>query len=116
MPTSKNTFVSGVHQDFSWLRDDAKDFPTADFVALTRDICQGINTCLNIFNTSHLERLHNEDAEPDEQSVPAVSSFDCEALLRLSIASSRLLQEASEKTINWINEFGPKKTAAMKGK
>jgi hypothetical protein len=103
-----------VHQDFSWLNDAAKNFPTANFVELTRDICLGIQTCLNIVNTSNLERLHNEDAKPGEQCIPAINSYECEALLRLSIASSSLLHKASERTIDWINEFGPEKIAAMK--
>ena len=106
---------AAAHQPFSWLADDAKDYPLADFVALTRDISSGVHTCLEIYNASALVREENCDALPGEEVLPAVTRVDAENLLRLAIGTSKLLHESAEQTLAWINAHGPRHVQAMKG-
>jgi len=103
-----------VHQPFSWIDEAARDYPMADFVALTVDVCNGIHTCLEIVNSSSHERTSTADAAPGEEALPAVTVFDAENLLRLSIATTRLLRASAEQHINWINEHAPARLQAMK--
>jgi len=112
-PTFDHT--SAVHQPFDWIDPGVKDYPMADFVSLVRDASAGIQTCLEIINSSDLERKANVDAEPGEEALPAVTSHDAENLLRLSIATSKLLLDRAEQKINWLNEHGAEHLQSMKG-
>jgi len=94
---------SAVHQPFSWLRDEVKDYPMADFVALTMDICRGIETCLQIVHASDLERSSNAALDPEDAELPLLDVFDTTNLLRLSIVSSALLHELAAKKLGRIN-------------
>jgi len=112
-PTSNRT--NAVHQPFSWINDDARDYPMADFLALTVDVCNGVHTCLEIVNSRVLERAPHADAIPAEEATPAVTMPDAENLLRLSIAVTKLLRAAAERNIHWINAHGAEHLQAMKG-
>ena len=105
---------AAAHQPFSWLTDDAQNYPLADFIAFTRDISSGVHTCLEIYNASALVREENCDALPGEEVLPAVTRVDAENLLRLAIATSQMLGESAEQTLAWINEHGPRHLQAMK--
>ena len=97
---------NAAHQPFSWMDPAVIDYPTADFVALTRDVCAGIQTCLEIVNSSDLERKANADASHGEEVLPAATSHDAENLLRMAIGTSKLLLDLAEQKINWINTYG----------
>lgn len=97
------------HKPFSWIYEDAKDFPMANFVSLTMDVCNGIKTCLELVNTNSLERDYNHDADPGTEALPPLSPAEESNLLRLSMAVSTLLQHEAERTIAWINKYGPEK-------
>ena len=105
---------SAIHRPFSWLRDDVKDYPMADFIALTMDICGGIQTCLEIIHASDLARSSNADLDPEDTEVPTVNAYDATKLLRQSIASAALLQEIAAKKIDWINTYGAVHLKSMK--
>jgi len=104
--TPKSHRSSAAHQPFSWFADDVKDYPIADFVALTMDICGGIQTCLEIIHVSDLARSSNAELDPEEAKVPTLNAYDATKLLRQSIASAALLQEIAAKKIDWINTYG----------
>jgi len=103
-----------LHQPFSWIDDAAKDYPMADFFALTLDVCNGIQTCLEISESSDLECTCHSDLAPDDAELPVLSAYHAGILRRFSIASARLLRECADQKINWINEYGPEHLLAMK--
>ena len=105
---------SAVHQPFSWLDAAAKTYPMADFVALIVNVGNGLHTCLEIVNSSNLERISNEDAVHGEEVTPAVDVCDAEKLMRFAIATTQLLREAAEERISWINEHVAARLEAMK--
>jgi len=107
---------SAVHKPFSWLSDDVKDYPMADFTALTIDVCRGIQTCLEIVHVSNLERASNAELDPEDAELPLVNAFDTTKLLRLSIASATLLQQAATDKLSWINAHGAGHLRAMKNR
>jgi hypothetical protein len=98
-----------VHEPFSWFSEEAKDYPLANFVGLTRDVCNGIETCLEIINSAALDR---EAAEDGNDVIPAINTFEADNLLRLAMAASRLMAYEAEGAIKWINEFGPARLKA----
>ncbi|WP_211471937.1 hypothetical protein [Collimonas humicola] len=109
--TSKLSHTDSAHEPFSPLCGAAKNYPLGNFVALTHDISFGVKTCLEIINAANLQRTLNVDADPDEEVLPALNTFDCDALMTLSIASMKLLQESAERSVDWINKYGPDRMA-----
>ena len=105
-----------VHQPFSWIDDAARDYPMADFLALTLDVCNGIQTCLEIIESSDLECTYHSDLAPDNAELPVVSAYHAGILRRLSIASAKLLRKHADQEINWLNEHGPGHLLAMKAR
>jgi len=105
---------SAVHKPFSWLRDDVKNHPMADFVALTMDVCDGIKTCLEIIHVSNLERSSNAELDPQDAELPAVNAHDATNLLRFTIASAKLLRGVANEKIDMINAYGMAELQNMK--
>ena len=97
---------SAVHQPFSWLGDDVKGHPLADFLALTMDIGRGMQTCLEIYHMSDLVRSENAELEPEQAELPAVNGYAAGNLLRFTIAAARLLHEAAARQIDSVNMRG----------
>ena len=113
-PNSNRT--NAVHQPFSWLADDVKDDPLADFVALTMDVCDGVHSCLQIFHLSDLVRSENEDLEPEDAELPAVNANDAGNLLRLAIVTIRMLRDYAARQIDSINVHRVERLQGMKGR
>ena len=111
---SKSHRARAFHQPFSWIDDAARDYPMADFVALTLDVCNGIRTCLEIIEASDPECRCHSDPAPDDAELPVVSAYHAGILRRLSIASARLLREHADQKIIWINEHGAEHLQALK--
>ncbi len=101
------------HKPFSWISDEAKDFPLADFAALSMDICNGIQTCLELVHDANLERDFRADG--DSEAIPVIDAAKSSYLLRLAMASSHLLAEEAERRIAWINGFGASQMNASRG-
>ena len=114
--TPESNRTSAVHQPFSWLGDDVKDHPIADFVALTMDICSGVQTCMEIVHLSDLVRSENEELEPEQAELPAVNAYDSGKLMRLAIGTTRLLREYAARQIDLINTRGREHLQGMKGR
>ena len=111
-PTFDNS--SAVHQPFSWLGDDVKDHPIADFVALTMDVGRGVQTCLEIVHLSDLVRSENAELDPEDAELPAVNGYDASNLLRFTIAAARLLHESAARQIDSVNMRGVERLQATK--
>ena len=105
-----------VHQPFTWLADDVTDYPMADFLALTMDICDGVHSCLQIVHLSDLIRSENDDRAPEDAELPAVNAYDSAKLMRLSIGTIRLLRDYAARQIDWINANGAEQLQRMKGR
>ncbi len=84
-----------LHKPFSWLADGVKNDRRAQFAAMTLDICQGVETCLELVHTSSLER---------HQESPMMGAGDTDRLLRMAMASIRLLGESAEADIEFLND------------
>ena len=114
--TLASNLTSAVHQPFSWLGDDVKDHPLADFLALTMDIGRGMQTCLEIVHLSDLVRSENAELEPEQAELPAVNGYDAGNLLRFTIAAARLLHESAARQIDSVNMRGVERIQAVKGR
>jgi len=82
----------------------------ADFVAITKDICHGIQTCIELVNNSELDRLAQEDGN---DVTPVLSAFDSSSLLRMALASSRLMALEADSKLEWIHKYGAPKMRAQ---
>ncbi|MBB3213839.1 hypothetical protein FHW67_003145 [Herbaspirillum sp. Sphag1AN] len=51
-----------------------------------------------------LEREANEDAETEDQAVPAIGIVLADQLMRLSIVSAGLLGDEARRQVGWLNE------------
>ena len=111
-PSPKVDSRSAIHEPFSWIADDAKAYPMADFVALTMDACNGIRTCLELVHASDLDR---EAAEDDNDVTPVINAHDSGRLLRLALVTAALLSGEAERKIERINADGAKRTNSAKG-
>ena len=105
---------SAVHQPFSWLDDAAKTYPMADFVELTMDVSRGVHACLEIIEASNLECSWNAELDPEDATLPTLNRNDTGKLMRLAIATIRLLREHADHNLDWLNAHGAKHLQAMK--
>ena len=112
--TTTSHRTRAFHQPFSWIDDAARDYPSADFISLTIDVCNGVHTCLEIIEASDPECRCPSDPDADEAELPVVSAHHTGILRRFCIAATRLLREHADQKINWINEYGPDHLQAMK--
>ena len=92
------------HQLFSHLHGDAKNDSGTRLAARTLDVCNGIETCLELVHSSDLTRRYNLDADPGEEVAPTLSINDTDRLLRLAIASVKMLANAAEGQIDQANK------------
>ena len=90
-----------LHVPFSWVYGPAKHDPMAEFAALTLNVCNGIQTCLELVHLSGMHRQHE---------MPAVlGAGDTERLLLLATASAHMLADVTDGRIEWFNERGSAK-------
>lgn len=92
-----------VHRSFSWLFDEDNHDQAAQFMALTMDVCNGIQTCLELVHSGDLTRRINEDADSGEEVADTLSRLDRERLLLLATASARMLAGDAECRIAKLN-------------
>lgn len=93
-----------VHRPFSWLPNEGKHDQVAQFMALTMDVCNGIQTCLELVHSGDLTRRLNEDADLGEEVAPTLGRLDRERLLLLATASVRMLAGDAERQIIQANK------------
>lgn len=87
---------AAIHQRFSWAHGKAKHTPEATQAERTKNIAQGISTCIGMIHSSELDR-ENGDA-------PLLRSFDVDVLFRFVMASADLLAERADMSIWDMNE------------
>ena len=80
-----------IHQPFTWLHPQIKHDQHAQFIALTMDVCNGIQTCLGLVQATEISR--------DSGTPPLLKIGDTSALLRLAIVSAQMLGEKANDRI-----------------
>lgn len=99
-----------IHQPFSWV-GHIPDSRGANFAALTLDVCQGVQTCLELIHSSDLAVA----AGGGDESPPVLGFADRERLLLLSTATMRMLGLQAEGHIGYLGDKARKAAAAQKG-
>lgn len=102
--------VPPIHQPFSWVGHIPGD-RNADFAALTLDVCQGVQTCLELIHSSDLAIA----AGGGDESPPVLGFGDRERLLLLSTATMRMLGLQAEGHIGYLGDKARKAEAEKKG-
>lgn len=72
------------------------------FVDTTLDIAAGLSVALELVYTSYLEQTAHKDNPGNPPSILSVE--DTEKLMRFAITASRLLEEAADEQVEWLNE------------
>lgn len=103
--TSTPATTSALHAPFSFLHSSLKFDYSAQFVALTMDVAQGLELCLELVGSSTLTRSMNGDADADDQDRPLLDCSDTERLTRFATASAGLLARHAESHIEWLNKY-----------
>ncbi|QRX83973.1 hypothetical protein [Glaciimonas sp. PAMC28666] len=83
-----------IHQAFSWLLLDHRTDPNAEFVALTKDVCLGVQTCIDLAHFSTMDR--------ESDTTPVLNIADTERLLRLGSTSLQMLADAASGRIDQL--------------
>lgn len=96
-----------IHQPFSWVGHIPND-RNADFAALTLDVCQGVQTCLQLIHCSDLAIA----AGGGDESPPLLGIGDRERLLLLSTATMRMLSLQAEGQIEYLGNKARARAAA----
>lgn len=100
-----------LHVPVSWLVPGLQDDLGAQFVALAMDICNGVNTCLELIHATDIALM----ARDPENDPPISGIVDREHLLLLARASTRLLSERAWHYTERLNGQAYKDAAAAKG-
>ena len=103
--TSEQKTIPPHYEDFHWIHGPGRTEKFADFIALTRDISAGINSCMQIIYTRELVNESNLDADPEQERAPSIGAVDSANLFRLSLAAASLLRDVSEQHIARLNQF-----------
>jgi len=104
-----------AHEPFSWLNEGLTNDPQAQFVALTMDVCNGMQTCLQLLHSDLLTRNNNQWAAPGDAEAPLLDQAAGERLLLLATAAARMLSERAEERIEALNERGTSTAALAPG-
>ncbi|WP_426117233.1 hypothetical protein [Massilia sp. PWRC2] len=92
---------NAAFQAFSWLPHDLRNDNAAVFAVRIKDLGAGVQTCLQLIETSELEREHirfdGPPAEGDAADVPLLSVTDTSILLRLAITIAGVISEQAEQ-------------------
>ncbi|QRX84381.1 hypothetical protein [Glaciimonas sp. PAMC28666] len=83
-----------THQAFSWLPSHHQHDQSAQFYAMTIDICQGVKTCIDLVQVSNADR--------GTDTLPMLDVNATERLLRLALMSSQMLAEVAEGRIDGL--------------
>jgi len=95
-----------IHQAPSWVHCQDKDGGAA-FAALTLDVCNGVQTCLQLMQATDIA---NSSLAGDEYP-PILGAVDKERLLLLAQAAAHMLSERAWDRVEELNDEGRKEDA-----
>lgn len=90
-----------LHQPFSWLPARHQSNEHAQFYAMTKDVCEGIQTCVDLAHFSIMDR--------DGDTTPMLNRDDTDRLLRLAITSSQMLAHIASMRIDGLDACARKR-------
>lgn len=93
-----------LHVPFAWLDGKLERDPQAQFAALTMDVCNGMQTCLELVHSDLLTRNRNQMADPGQEDTPLLDRAAGERLLLLATAAARMLSERAEEHIDAMHD------------
>jgi hypothetical protein len=99
-----------LHVPVSWLDPEAQDDIGAQFVALAMDVCNGVNTCLELIHATDIAVM----AQDPENDPPILGINDREHLLLLARASTRMLGDRAWNCASQLNDRARKDSATLK--
>lgn len=106
-----------VFEAFSWLSADVRDDAAAAFGARIKDLAAGIHKCLQLVETSELERQHARWEEPPQDGkdevLPLLNESDTSILLRLAIVAAEIINEDAEAFHMRAQEIARQKKASV---
>ncbi|MFL6672918.1 MAG: hypothetical protein ACJ8LG_06480 [Massilia sp.] len=88
------------HQPFCWLNSGLRNDPQARFAALTMDVSNGVQTCLQLIHRDMMTRDNNRLAAPGQEVAPVLDEAAGERLLLLATAAVQLLSARAEDHID----------------
>jgi hypothetical protein len=89
-----------LHVPFAWLDATLQHDHQAVFAALTMDVCNGMQTCLQLVHSDLLTRNRNQIADLGQEDAPLLDKAGGERLLLLATAAARMLSERAEEYID----------------
>lgn len=94
--TAPGATPDAIHQPFSWLPASLKGDKHAEFLALTKTICAGVATCLELVQKNRMAE--------DNDDTPILNMNDAEALMMLASASAQMLYESADDHIDKLTD------------
>lgn len=107
---SRPADVKPLHQAFSWINDDVLD-DGAEFVALTMDVCRGVEICLQLIHSTDMRT----DSGAGDEDPPPLGTVEKERLLLLATAAMDMLGKQADDRIESINAQVHKSRQVEKG-
>lgn len=92
--------VPPLHKAFSWVEKGVADVGSADFAALTMDVCRGIETCLELMHVTDI----SVNSGAGDEDPPILGTVDKERLLLLARAAARMLGDRADKRVDDMNK------------
>jgi hypothetical protein len=102
--STPETVPGAIHEPFSWLHGSLRHDSRAKFLALTKTVCVGMVTCLELVQRNGMLQENGD--------TPLLTVNDSEALLMLATASAQLLSESAEDRISFLNDLAMKEATA----
>ncbi len=90
---------SAAFKPFSWLHPSIALDASAEFEAITKDLCSGMQVCLELVEISGLGR-----ADPHPELPPVLDDLHSEVLLRMAISICKLLTSQATNSIELRSE------------
>lgn len=98
---------NAVHQAISFVADEAKNAPFAQFADKMQALANGLQLCLELIETSNTARECGAD-----DLTPTLGLYDTGRMMRLAVVTSGLLADMVDEHIGAINHDA---IAAAKG-
>jgi len=87
--------MRATHQPFSWFID-APYNSQDEFIALTKNVCDGLQICL--------EMVHSTTLDSDEEAQSLLTDNDVDRLMRFAIAAAGMMSNEADRRIERIND------------
>ena len=87
-------------QEFSWLHGDLRNDRAAVFAARMKDLGYGVHKCLQLIETSDLDRAHGASDDDGNSYAPLLDAYDTGVLMRLAVTTAQIIGEQAEEFLD----------------